>query len=216
MSEVPSWSERLWGIDWSDHFPIRYESGAVCEKVSLERALPFIRDNYDRIFASAQRAFFGESMSEAKERFYKDSDIFLFSADDVDAGVVVAHPTDWSTYYLRTLAVLPRFQDRHLATAWVSAVAEMLRAHGVVRFEMETAPANHRVIHGLNKLGMMVTGSSHSERWGTLLRFTKILVPQAEADFVRRYCLGGWENYPAVTVDAVGSDGVLHLERRTP
>jgi ribosomal protein S18 acetylase RimI-like enzyme len=194
MSEVPSWSERLWGIDWGDHFPIRYESGVVCEKVSLERALPFIRDNYDRIFASAQRAFYPDPISEAKLRFYRETDIFLFTEDGAEMAVVIAHPTDWSTYYLRTFGILPEYQNRHFGTQWVLEITRVLGQHGVSRFESETAPANHAVIHILNKLGMMVTGSRQTECWGTLVRLTKIIDRAAEGDFVRRYCMGGWDD----------------------
>jgi GNAT superfamily N-acetyltransferase len=193
MSEVPSWSERLWGIDWGDHFPIRYESGVVCEKVSLERALPFIRDNYDRIFASAQRAFYPDPISEAKLRFYRETDIFLFTENGTELGVVIAHPTDWNTYYVRTFAVLPEHQSRNVAHEWVARTLQVLQTHGVLRFETDTAPANRAVIKILSNFGLFVTGTLATERWGVVLRYTKLMDKSAEDDFVRRFCMGGWD-----------------------
>jgi RimJ/RimL family protein N-acetyltransferase len=194
MTEASTWSERLWGIDWTSTLPWTSDSGVVCDRVSLERALPFIRHHYDRIFASANQEFFPESLTEAKIAFYREADIFLFTSEGIDIGIIVAHPTDWNTYYVRTMGVLPEHKSRHVATEWVARTLDLLKNHGVMRFETETAPSNHTVIHILNKYGMMMTGTLTTERWGTLLRYTKLMDEAADAFFVKRYCMGGWDD----------------------
>jgi RimJ/RimL family protein N-acetyltransferase len=191
MQEGSSLSERVWNIDWSSILPWTFESGVICERVPIDRVLPFAKDHYERIFASATNDFFQEGQSDAKLRFYRETDVFLYRDGSTDIGFAISHPTDWSAYYLRMMAVLPEHQDRHVGTEWTVAVMSVLKKHGVGRFEIETAPANHRVIHGLNKLGFMVTSTTQSERWGVMLRYTKFLDELAEECFVHRYCMGG-------------------------
>jgi hypothetical protein len=194
MTSTSTWSERLWGIDWDATLPWKTESGAQCIRVPFEQALPFVKDNYDLIFASANRGFLSEEFTEAKAAFYQEADTFMFVHDAKDVGIAIAHPSDWNTYYLRTMAILPSYKSRHLATEWTVRVLDLLNRQGVSRFETETAPSNHTVIHGLNKLGLMMTGTTTTERWGTLLRYTKFMDSNADAFYVRRYCMGGWND----------------------
>jgi RimJ/RimL family protein N-acetyltransferase len=194
MQEGSTLSERIWDIEWSSILPWTFESGVICERVPIDRVLPFAKEHYEKIFASATSSFFQEEQGDSKLRFYREADVFLYREGTTDIGFAISHPTDWSSYYLRMMAVLPEHQDRHVGTEWTVAVMRVLKKHGVGRFEIETAPANHRVIHGLNKLGFMVTSTTQSERWGVMLRYTKFLDERAETDFVHRYCMGGWDD----------------------
>ena len=131
-------------------------------------------------------AAFG-SVTEAKRRFFAEMDFFVFRVGQDTAGVFVAHPTDWSSYYLRSTAILPHYRERRLMTRFFERLAEPLRAAGVERIEAECSPANAPIIRVLSRQGYIVTGSASSERWGSLLRYTKFLSHEAHSAFIRQY-----------------------------
>jgi Acetyltransferase (GNAT) family len=114
-------------------------------------------------------------------------DFFMIRIDGQDAGVVMGHPTDWTSYYVRSAAVLPAFRDRRVLTQFGERLFDPLRAAGVERIEAETSPANVPMGRLLTGQGYMVTGSVTSERWGVVLRYTKFLAPEAQAAFMRQY-----------------------------
>ncbi|MFW6086439.1 MAG: GNAT family N-acetyltransferase, partial [Myxococcota bacterium] len=87
-------------------------------------------------------------------------------------------------------AVLPDYWDRRAASDWIERTSDVLAHRGIHRLETETAPANHRVVHLLNRLGFVITATTQSERWGVLLRFTRFLDQEPAQLFADRYCMG--------------------------
>jgi RimJ/RimL family protein N-acetyltransferase len=126
-------------------------------------------------------------MSEAKRRFFAEMDCFLFRVEGEVAGVFMAHPCDWNSYYLRSTGILPRYRERGLMSQFFDRLDEPLRAVGVERIEAEVSPANTPIIRVLAGHGYIVTGQVASERWGLLLRYTKFLSQGASAVFRRQY-----------------------------
>lgn len=124
-------------------------------------------------------------------------DVFLYGAPEGVVGVIMGHPTDWSTYYIRSAAFLPAYRNRHFGTSFLDIVYEPLRQVGCERVEVETSPANMPMVRIMSGQGFFVTSTVSSERWGYLLRFTKFLTPEAEIAFRRQYCVG---SPPAATI----------------
>jgi hypothetical protein len=182
-------SHRLWGLDWSAVLPWSFD-GVALHAGTFEDALPFIAEHYPRIFDGADR-FYQEGMSDAKRRFGDEMDVFVFRDGEKTAGVIAAHPTDWSTYYVRTFALLPEYRDKGLAHGFGKSIGPPLAAVGCRRWEVECSPANARMVHLMVDLGGVATGTSNSERFGQMLRFTVYLNAEAEGAFREHYVFGG-------------------------
>jgi hypothetical protein len=183
-----SMSMRLWGLDWSNLLPWHFEDARV-EFATQDDVFPFIRDHYPSIFATeeASTRFLSSPMTEAKGRFFKEMDFFSLWAGQDMAGVFMAHPSDWSTYYLRSTAVLPQYRDRHLMSRFFEQLDVPLRDVGVERIEADCSPANVPIVRVMLSQGYVVTGSVASERWGFTSRYTKFISEGARSTFIRQY-----------------------------
>lgn len=183
-------SRRILGIDWRDHLPFTLAGGVEVHLATLDEALAFTRAHYADIFGSnvTDTRFLTETSSPAKLRFLAEADRFVFRDGGEAIGLLVGHPTDWSTYYWRTVAFLPEYQGRGLLAAVLERTDRVMCEAGVARVEGEAAPTNYRQIRLLARLGYCVTGTVNSERWGTMLRLTKFLATDAEQAFVMQFC----------------------------
>jgi hypothetical protein len=202
-------SQRLWNLDWRSALPWHFDDGRA-EFATPEEALPFVQDNYGAIFGQKdlEGRFLPSPTTEAKRRFFAEMDYFILRVGQRDAGIVLGHPSDWTTYYVRSAALLPAFRDRHLLTQFSERLYEPLRASGVERIEAECSPANVPMARLLTGQGYMVTGSVTSERWGVVLRYTKFLSEDAGAAFMRQYT--------AMPFAKRRQDNTPNLDRRKP
>ncbi len=188
---IATLSKRVLGLDWSTVLPWRFEEITV-EPGEFERdALPFISAHYAAIFGTSgdeAPRFFVEPMTDAKRRFSAEMDVFLFRADGRTVGIHLSHPSDWSTYYMRTTALLPEYRGRRLVRRMLERMEAPLRSHGVARIEGDVTPTNAAMVRVNLEQGYVVTSTSTSDRWGMLLRFTKFLRRDVEDVFVRQFC----------------------------
>lgn len=205
-------SRRLWDIDWSADGAWDIDEGVTVESTSFADALPFIHEHYAQIFGADEdgRRFVASPMTAAKRKFCDESDVFVFRSGGVRVGILIAHPTDWSTYYVRTAALLSDFRGRDLVPKLLWTLAVKLRAAGVERMQSETSPINVGTMRSFLKVGFRVTATSMSERWGALVHTTWFLTDEAETVFHRQFC-----NYPKTEkLFLTGSTRIL--ERRKP
>lgn len=193
VADVAKTSQVLWGIDWAEWLPRKLTSdGIVICASDIDRALPFISGHYASIFEQdlERSPFFSEPFDGAKMRFYRASDVMEIKDAERTVGVLIAAPSDWSTYYLRSVGVLPEYHGRHLPQRILPLMFEHLARAGVRRFETETSPANLAVLQVMTRMRFNVTGSALTERWGALLRLTKFLDEGAEDVFLDKFCSG--------------------------
>lgn len=181
-------SQRYWGLEWSSVLPWQFDDITV-ESATFDEAMPFIKEHYARIFGggAGEARFLASPMTAAKHRFCAETDIFLFRAPGRIVGLFMAHPSDWSTYYIRSVAVLPEFRERRLLTRFMEHSYAPLARAGVERVEAECSPGNTPVMRVLVGQGFFVTSTANSERWGATVRFTKFLAEEAETVFVRQF-----------------------------
>jgi RimJ/RimL family protein N-acetyltransferase len=181
-------SQRWWGLDWREVLPFHFDDGRA-EFATMDDVLPFMKEHYPAIFGvkDLESRWLENPMTEAKRRFFAEMDCFLFRVDGEVAGVFMAHPWDWTSYYLRSTAILPRYRERGIMTHFFDRLDEPLRSAGVERIEAEVSPANTPIIRVLAGHGYVVTGQVATERWGLLLRYTKFLSEGASAVFKRQY-----------------------------
>lgn len=180
-------SARLWDVDWRAFVPRAVDDAISIELGTTDEAQAFIVEHLPEIFDGASANFLAEKMTSAKRRFFEEMDAFLFRSDERVIGLALGHPTDWSTYYVRTLAVLPEVRQRGLRPAFSEFIFEPLRAAGVERVECHTSPANIIMLRGLLTDGFVITSTENSERWGTMLGLTKFLSSAASTVFDRQF-----------------------------
>jgi ribosomal protein S18 acetylase RimI-like enzyme len=147
-----------------------------------------MKEHYGEIFGSERDRFLVEPMTAAKRRFCSETDIFLFRAEDRTVGLLMGHPTDWSTYYIRTTAFIEEYRARGLMRQFAVGLWDALRDAGAARVETEVLPSNRPTLALLAKEGFIVTSAGVSERWGAMLRLTKFLATEPEEVFRRQFC----------------------------
>jgi GNAT superfamily N-acetyltransferase len=183
----------LWGLDWADWLPRRFtDDGVELHLSDIETALPFITAHYGEIFEQdlERGRFFSEPFDGAKRRYYQTSDVFEIRHAERTVGLLIGAPSDWSTYYVRTMGVIPAYQGRQLPRVILPFLFEKLAEAGVRRFEAETSPSNLATVLFLTRMRFNITGNVLTERWGALLRLTKFLDEDAEDVFLDKYCSG--------------------------
>jgi len=194
-SSLPvSASERLWSIPWGKLLPAPLTAAGVSlRRVSYEEAGAFAAEHFERIFdeESSSSAFRFQESGAARSHYYRlFGDVFAFSHEGRIVGIAACNPTDWASYYIRNVSLLPEYEGRNLSNAFLKLLITRLPSYGVERLELETSPANLTVIQIVTRHGFNLTGQSSTERWGNLLRFTKFLDGRAEAAFLDQFCSG--------------------------
>lgn len=182
-------TEQIFGFSWAEETPWRV--GAVTVRaVAFAAALPFMEAHYPAIFArdDASYAWLRDPMTPAKRRFCERLDAFQLCVDDRTVGLLLGQPWDWSSYYIRSVAVLPDFQGRGAMGGTVAALGEALRRRGVERAEVDVSAANRRSSGMFERNGFVPMGMANSERWGALVRYAKFLSDEAEDTFLRQFC----------------------------
>jgi ribosomal protein S18 acetylase RimI-like enzyme len=185
-------SKMLWGIDWSEHLPLAMGDSIVVHASTFERSLPFVRENYAAIFhEDAQSPFSTTRVNPQKERYYRlAGDFFEFKDGEKTVGLLVGTPVDWSTYYIRSAAVLPEYQRSGLVFALLSAMFVHLRVAGIERVEADASPSNFATLGILSRLFFNVTGTTLSDRWGAHVHLTRFLDEECEEVFLNQFCAG--------------------------
>ncbi len=180
-------SERWWDLDWRHHAPWSFD-GIWAEAATFEEVMPFMAEHYPTIFADGGDRFLDSPFTEKKKRFCEELDWFVFRDGERVAGICAGHPTDWSTYYLRTAALLPEYRGRGLVPRLYEKFWAPLARLGIERVEGDVSPGNTPMLHMLMGLGFLVNAAVNSERWGAMLHVTKFLSPKAESVFMRQFC----------------------------
>ena len=192
LQTLETMSKKLWGIDWAQHLPFN-NGGFEVRPSDYERAASFIREHYNTVFEEEAGASpFATDLSAAKAQYYRlFGDFFDFFHGDELAGLLVCTPTDWSSYYIRSAALVPKYQGRRIVQQFYQdAMFPVLRDAGVERVEFDTSPANLAMMHIAARLRFNTTGTILSERWGAMVHFTKFLSGDKEDVFLQQFCAG--------------------------
>lgn len=208
-------SKRWLGLDWSAILP--WELGEYrVELGTLEDVIGFVGRHYAEMFGSDadEGRFLSEPMTPAKRRVLADSDLFVIRDGSEIVGLQVSAPTDWSTYYVRSFALLPAARRPGLAESLARRVADTLVEHGVRRIENDTTPTNVANLMVTTHLGYVTTGTLASDRWGVMLRRTLYLDSAAEDVFRGQFCAGRWSPGRRAK-SGRGRKGARHEEVRT-
>lgn len=176
-----SLAQKIWGLDWSEHFPKTLTAEITVERISAREAWPLIHSLFPEVYQrdTTENNFKDEESPEAKRRYYEAIGDFFVFKDQAQKqrvmGMAVGTLLDWSSYNFRNIAVHPDYQNLGLYPLFFDYLASVMHAHGLRRIEGDVAPSNQHHLHVLNKMGCVVSSLGYSERWGVLLHMTRYL-----------------------------------------
>ncbi|HET9237171.1 MAG TPA: GNAT family N-acetyltransferase [Oligoflexus sp.] len=185
VSKVPdseaSPAQKVWGLDWSQHFPKTLTASITVDRITAQEAWPLVDKLFPEVYQrddTAQR-FAENGGADPKKRYYEALGDFFVFEDQAQKnrvmGLAVGTLLDWSSYNFRNIAVHPDYQNLGLYPLFFDYLATVMKAHGVRRIEGDVAPSNQHHLHVLNKMGCVVSSLGYSERWGVLLHMTRYL-----------------------------------------
>ncbi len=186
-------SEILWGINYSQHFPLSLGDELTAGIGDVKDAQQFMAAHYGSIFGtSADASFWTGGSSDARERYLERvCDVFVFRDAGEAVGLFLGNPVDWSTYYIRSTAFVRAYQGRALYQRFLKTLFEVLADAGVERIEAETAPSNLQCVMALTRQRFVASGNALTDRWGAVTKFTRHLHAGPKAVFLRQYCCAG-------------------------
>lgn len=180
-------TERYFGFDWSAVLPWSIE-GVSVEYSNSDEVLSFFAERANELFGGLNQHFLNEPMTVAKRRFCAEMDALLFRRNGEVVGYFMGHPSDWSSYYGRSLSLLPALRHGRFGTEFTRrTVAEIAERTPVRRFELDTSIGNPAMAKIALGLGFVPTMTVTSERWGLMTRYTKFLEPDARLAFSRQF-----------------------------
>jgi N-acetylglutamate synthase-like GNAT family acetyltransferase len=181
-------SKQLWDLDLCAGCPYDLGHGIAVVPGDFERIATFLRTEF-RWMSETRSAPPPANILEAKRMYLAElSDALELQRDGQCVGVFLGSPEDWSTYYIRTFAVLPNAQHRSTVRRFFrDCLYEPLRSCGVERVFAYTSPKNVAMSRVFSELDFAVTGNNLSEGWGPMIRYTYFIDPHAEQDFTQRY-----------------------------
>jgi ribosomal protein S18 acetylase RimI-like enzyme len=183
-------TERVWDLRWQDRLPWEFDG----VRVDLGQAADvndFLLQNRALLFGGVEGAgrFLADPTTPAKQRWVDEMDIFVLSQNANTIGILCGHPTDWTTYYLRSTALLPAVRGSGLIQRVMERMYEPLVQVGAERMEVEASPTNLPAVRTLLRQGFVVTSLFNSERWGACLRLTKHMTNASHTIFSQQFCL---------------------------
>jgi hypothetical protein len=180
-------SERYWGIDWERELPWQF-ADVVVETGRLEDIDAHLRDHGAEAFGVGDGRWIEEPMSIAKTQFLQDSDAFVFCRGAKCIGYAIGNPCDWSSFYLRSFTVLPGSRGYGIVARFDQRLGEVLAAAGVRRLIAETAADNGPMVATFMRRGWVQSGISNTDRWGSMVQFTRHLDDESAGVFRNQYC----------------------------
>jgi RimJ/RimL family protein N-acetyltransferase len=179
-------SERIFDFKWEDSLP--WSLGEVTvELTDYVAVAELLRRARADLFGAPHTQFFIEPESEAKARFGREMDCLLIRLRGEVVGYFCGNPSDWSTYYCRSIAISPACREKGIAGIFCQQIVRFTASVGVKRLEVDTSVANVPMIRLLSTLGFAVAGTMNSARWGAIVRFTKHLDADENEVFARQY-----------------------------
>lgn len=154
------------GVHWEKHFPL-FLDGLTVETASYLECYRFLNENTETIGYGSDfsRRFLLEPTTSEKSKYLSSVvDSFLFrNSTGKEVGVFLGNLTDWNSYYLRFMGLLPECQGRELFRKFVEALSQILTPYGLKRIELHVSPSSLAVVRALTALSFRVSGMVLSE-----------------------------------------------------
>lgn len=187
-------SEAVFGIDWSELVPCCLGSGAGTMRLAdYAEVGAFLSANRKSLLDPEVTGSVFAPLGDgpAKARFCERVlDPFLIEADGEPVGAFLGQAWDWSTYYLRYLAVLPSHRGRGAVASVIERFADFLARYGFQRMEADVSISHRSQLRRVVACGFYPMGTLHSERWGALVHLVRFLDAKPETVFLGQFSAG--------------------------
>jgi hypothetical protein len=183
-------SAKIWGFDLCKDLPrVLSSHGVQAQRGDSQRVRAFLLREFPTLTEEALGAEPSEAVQDAKRWYLRTAcDLIELQHDGETVGAFIGAPEDWSSYYVRIFALLPRYQRPALIRRFIrECVFEPLRAARIERVIADTSPANIAMTRCFSEQSFYFSGHQLSERWGPLVRYTHFLDPAREAAFLKRF-----------------------------
>jgi hypothetical protein len=183
-------SAKIWGFDLCKDLPrVLSSNGVEALRGDPARARAFLIREFPTLTEEALGAEPSETVQDAKRWYLRTAcDVIELQHAGETVGVFIGAPEDWSSYYVRIFALLPRYQRPALIRRFArECMFEPLRAARIERVIADTSPANIAMARCFSEQNFYFSGHQLSERWGPLVRYTHFLDPACEAAFLKRF-----------------------------
>ena len=112
---------------------------------------------------------------------------FLFKKGKTIVGWSYGEMDDFETFYMRSTGLLPEYRKRMVYSEFLGQFVKYAHAMGYQRVSSHHHPDNLAVISVKLKSGFFVAGTENHERWGQLLKMVKILDPERDKFFKKKF-----------------------------
>ncbi|MCG8591078.1 MAG: hypothetical protein MJE66_17435 [Proteobacteria bacterium] len=196
-------SESVFGVEWDRWLPRPLGGGgAVLRAAEAGEVEAFLTEHQGEIVAPERaRTRFGRfGASPAQARFSELAmDSFAIERGGRTVGIFVGQAWDWSTYYLRYLAMLPEARGCGSVAGIIEDFGEWLAPHGFERLEVDVSVSHLAQLRRMIGCGFYVMGTLQSERWGALVHLVRFLSQSHEDVFLDQFSAGLRRSPPSST-----------------
>jgi hypothetical protein len=147
LSSPQSLSAQLWGMDFNALLPRTLSPHGTRAVVGeIARIRTFLSARFPILTEEALGTRSSPFVGDAKRRYLTSTcDLIELRHGDETVGAFVGAPEDWSTYYVRTLAVAREFQEPALVRKLIrECIFAPLQACGVQRIVLRHGPTAER------------------------------------------------------------------------
>lgn len=127
------------------------------------------------LLTAPERKLSNDELSEKTGYNSLHKEHFLFIKRGESVGWSTDETMDFMTCYMRNTGILPEHQNRGLYSIFPQTLTKYLEEIGYERLSSQHSPDNSKMLITKLKAGFMVTGMDLDERWGSLVRLTKLL-----------------------------------------
>lgn len=182
-------SRKLWDLDWNARLPMNLGTDCTLRVARPGEIENFAASHFENVYGPAtDKDWLIRRNHPSRTYFYEAlADCFILECHGQAIGILVFNATDWSSYYLRNITILPEYQGRGIYKAVLRKVIEILRTLPIERLEVEVAVINRAALKVLANQGFILTGTTISERWGHLCRYTYFLNAENEHVFSKQF-----------------------------
>ncbi|MCK5073067.1 MAG: GNAT family N-acetyltransferase [Bacteriovoracaceae bacterium] len=169
-------------IDWEKNFPYIFKKAEdewefVMDRCSTAEVDEFLNKNINSIFTEKQRqsSFLAFEKSHSKSKYYEMIvDHFSIKTDGRMIGYFSGNLEEHDTYYLRYVNILKEYRGSGISIDATKYFLDFILSQtGIRNVRVHTVPSNLVQLKKILSYDFSITGQYLSDRWGTLIEFTK-------------------------------------------
>ena len=193
----PPLSQTLLQIPWDKVFPVHLERddagvAVTIEQTTYDDVTQFLIEHWVEINSEmGEHPFLFAGMSERKKEYYLlTSDFLAFKKGGKTIGVYIGSTHDWSTYYMRYAWLMPQYRKGGMFSKLIKSIVEACKLGAVERVDVQVSPASLPSLIMYQKMQFNHVGFEVSERWGAMVKLTKLLRRENENVMLNQFFMG--------------------------